>query len=305
MAIVETAPTDTTADRAPPSIDVPFLGGRGGVAQPLFAGATVTDPTAGATDTLTISVGNAMGAPGYSGVGATISGDGLTQVNASTYTLTGTADQVTAELDALSVTPANAAGAVTRSATTQITFSVESDFAATNPVYASTTALLHEVPCYAAGTRIATTRGEVLVEDLRAGDVALLATGGTAPIVWVGHRRVRNADPVRVVAGAFGAGLPARDLVLSPGARAVPRRTPDPRARAGGRRVRGPGGVGARDLLPRRARPPRRAAGRGVCRPRATWTRATEHRSRMARWSACKSILDAVARWPRYAHHLR
>ena len=71
-------------------------------------------------------------------------------------------------------------------------------------------------PCYVAGTRIATTRGEVPVEALRAGDTAALATGGTAPIVWVGHRRLRKADPVRVLAGAFGTGLPARDLVLSP-----------------------------------------------------------------------------------------
>ncbi len=76
--------------------------------------------------------------------------------------------------------------------------------------------VLSQAPCYVAGTAIATPGGERRVEDLRAGDLVSLATGGTAPVAWVGHRRVRNADPVRVVAGAFGPGLPARDLVVSP-----------------------------------------------------------------------------------------
>ena len=71
-------------------------------------------------------------------------------------------------------------------------------------------------PCFAAGTRLQTTEGERAVETLRPGQVVVLASGETAPIVWVGHRRVCKADPVRVVAGAFGSGLPTRDLVLSP-----------------------------------------------------------------------------------------
>ncbi len=79
-------------------------------------------------------------------------------------------------------------------------------------------------PCYAAGTRIDTLAGEVRVEDLRAGDLVSLASGGSAAVVWVGHRRVdlrrhpepASARPVRVRAGSFGAGLPRRDLVLSP-----------------------------------------------------------------------------------------
>jgi autotransporter passenger strand-loop-strand repeat protein/ELWxxDGT repeat protein len=79
-------------------------------------------------------------------------------------------------------------------------------------------------PCYLAGTRIRTTRGEVEVESLRAGDRALSAFGGTSEIVWTGHRDVDCARhpvpadvlPVRIRAGAFGPGLPARDLRLSP-----------------------------------------------------------------------------------------
>ena len=83
-------------------------------------------------------------------------------------------------------------------------------------------AALHEVPCgpaaacFVAGTLISTLRGEIAVEALGTGDTLWLADGATAPVIWVGHRRVRAADPVRVVAGAFGPGLPRRDLVLSP-----------------------------------------------------------------------------------------
>ncbi|WP_018263147.1 Hint domain-containing protein [Methylobacterium sp. WSM2598] len=76
--------------------------------------------------------------------------------------------------------------------------------------------------CFAAGTRILTSRGEVAVEDLRVGDAAVTASGRARPIVWIGHRELAgplspDQHPVRVRAGAFGAGLPARDLLLSPG----------------------------------------------------------------------------------------
>jgi hypothetical protein len=79
-------------------------------------------------------------------------------------------------------------------------------------------------PCFAAGTRIATPGGAVAVEALRPGDHVRLATGGSADIRWVGHRRVRcdrhprphEVFPVRIRADAFAPGQPARDLLLSP-----------------------------------------------------------------------------------------
>jgi len=88
-------------------------------------------------------------------------------------------------------------------------------------------ALVTAVPalaCFAAGTRIATARGEVPVQDVVQGDFVYAQNGRLAPVVWVGRRLVdclRHPQPalvwpVRVAAGAFGPGLPARDLFLSP-----------------------------------------------------------------------------------------
>jgi collagen type I alpha len=78
--------------------------------------------------------------------------------------------------------------------------------------------------CFAGGTRLLTEAGPRGVEALRPGMRVVTAGGRLAPVRWIGRRRlapgrhVRPWDvmPVRVRAGAFGDGVPARDLVLSP-----------------------------------------------------------------------------------------
>jgi collagen type I/II/III/V/XI/XXIV/XXVII alpha len=78
--------------------------------------------------------------------------------------------------------------------------------------------------CFAAGTRIATPAGDAAVEDLCELSLVTIATGEAEKIVWLGRRHIDCARhkeptlvwPVRIQAGAFGGGLPRRDLFLSP-----------------------------------------------------------------------------------------
>ena len=80
-------------------------------------------------------------------------------------------------------------------------------------------------PCFAEGTHVATPQGEVAVETLAEGSLVLTASGATRPISWIGTRSIdcnthpvpTQVWPVRVRSGAFGDGLPRRDLLISPG----------------------------------------------------------------------------------------
>jgi hypothetical protein len=127
----------------------------------------------------------------------------------STPTLTASTDALTISGDGNSVT-LDLAGA----AADQFKLTIDAAGTGTDLV----------IPCFRAGTRIASEGGETAVEDLKIGDLVALYHGGVAPIVWIGRRRVdatRHPNPsaiwpVRIRAGAFGEHLPKRDLFLSP-----------------------------------------------------------------------------------------
>lgn len=73
--------------------------------------------------------------------------------------------------------------------------------------------------CFVAGTMILTPKGEVPVEELCAGDMVMTRDNGPQPLRWVGKATVPVDEvmaPVRIRAGAFGPGRPARDLRVSP-----------------------------------------------------------------------------------------
>ena len=86
-----------------------------------------------------------------------------------------------------------------------------------------------EVPCFAAGTLIATPKGPRAVETLQVGDLVTTADHGPQAIRWIKARHVQRwalaaaqkLRPVRIRAGALGtdalgASCPATDLLVSP-----------------------------------------------------------------------------------------
>lgn len=85
---------------------------------------------------------------------------------------------------------------------------------------------LHNVgiPCFCRGTRILTAAGEVAVEDLQVGDLVRTRDHGLQPVRWIGGRALDKVDlavapklrPIRIAAGALGAGAPTQDLLVSP-----------------------------------------------------------------------------------------
>ena len=79
-------------------------------------------------------------------------------------------------------------------------------------------------PCFTPGTRIATARGECLVEDLRIGDRVITRDNGLQEIRWVGRRDLSPIEldlrphlrPVIIRAESLGPGTPERDMIVSP-----------------------------------------------------------------------------------------
>ncbi len=80
------------------------------------------------------------------------------------------------------------------------------------------------IPCFTPGTMIATPRGEVPVETLRAGDRIVTRDNGLQEIRWIGQKALSWTDmaaaphlkPVLVRQGSLGNGLPERDMMISP-----------------------------------------------------------------------------------------
>ena len=80
------------------------------------------------------------------------------------------------------------------------------------------------VVCFANGTRIATAKGAVKVEDLVPGDLVMTMDHGLQPLRWVGSRRLDMQDfgrnpnlrPIRLSAAALGMADLTGDLLVSP-----------------------------------------------------------------------------------------
>lgn len=80
------------------------------------------------------------------------------------------------------------------------------------------------IMCFTPGVSIATPQGEMLIEDLRAGDRVITRDNGLQEIRWIGSKGLTWEDftisphlrPIHIRPGALGEGLPEREMIVSP-----------------------------------------------------------------------------------------
>jgi len=85
------------------------------------------------------------------------------------------------------------------------------------------------IPCFTPGTKIATPKGEIRVEELQVGDRVITRDNGIQTIRWVGAREMTGAEfemaahlkPVLIRKGALDNALPERDMMVSPNHRVL------------------------------------------------------------------------------------
>jgi hypothetical protein len=79
-------------------------------------------------------------------------------------------------------------------------------------------------PCFTPGTLIETARGQVAIEALQIGDLVATFDDGMQAIRWIGTTVISARDlrdqarlrPILISKGALGAGMPVRDMLVSP-----------------------------------------------------------------------------------------
>jgi hypothetical protein len=153
---------------------------------------------------------------GTTQTGTTVPPDGLSIAGDSISNVVAIGNQIAFTYQIPGSNPATAASLVTDGTTAGTSYQ---NTTLLPPFGLPGTGALTGVSCFLPGTGIATPSGETAIQDLRAGDEVLTQTG-SARIVWIGRRTVAAAGaaqhPVRLRAHALGAGVPARDLFVSP-----------------------------------------------------------------------------------------
>lgn len=107
---------------------------------------------------------------------------------------------------------------------TTITYTVSDGNGGTDTGTVTVTVDEEIVPCFTPGALIATPRGEVPVESLKAGDQVITRDNGIQTIRWVGAKKLSWQDlavnphlkPILIRRGSLGNNLPERDMMVSP-----------------------------------------------------------------------------------------
>jgi hypothetical protein len=184
----------------------------------------------------------AAGTGSFGGIGETVTGFNTIQLDAgaswslsgndtgfgSGTTISGFTSADTLDLASFATTSdtyVSGAGLVLYDGTASVTLDITGSFTTASFALHSDNAggTVVEAPCFCAGTRLATARGNVPVERLRLGDLVKTARG-LRPIRWIGTRGYdgrfikgnRAALPVRIRRHALGHNVPSRDLWVSP-----------------------------------------------------------------------------------------
>lgn len=185
-----------------------------------FSGVTITDEgDTSVSATITLNGDN-----GVTDDNGSLNGTGVTRIGTGTYQVSAvTPDQLTDDLRSVTFTPTGGQTTPGGQVTTQIALAINDSDGSTS---AATSATI-TATCFLPGTMIATPDGERPIETLWPGDrVTVLVENRyeTHPVVWAGSGRMDVAAndhrddgfPVRIRAGAFGDGLPRRDLLVTP-----------------------------------------------------------------------------------------